>query len=367
MAESFPVRFSVVMPTYRRLATLERVLSAYEEQQPTELDFEIVVIDDGSDDGTAERLADWRSDRFRLRFDRQPNQGPAAARNRALSLAEGTWVLFTGDDIEPTPDLLARHHRAHQTLADPRVAVLGHTAWHPDEPTTATMRHIDGVGSQQFSYYFMEDGAEYDFRHLYTSNVSLRLDFLRQEPGPFSTAFPAAAFEDAELGFRLAERGMRIVYFRSAVAYHHHHYTVRSFYRRQQRCGEMAAVLESLHPEVQHLLGLDTLQDLQLDLALAGPGRVGLSSRSADDLLEQALDLAERHDPLPFSEIDGVLAALFRIGYLDGLARARFPTAADRLRARLVEDLLTPATEDFAARSRERGLPFSPAVPSNSI
>ena len=66
------------------------------------------------------------------------------------------------------------------------------------------MRHVDGPGAQQFSYHYMVDGAEYDFRHFYTSNVSLRRDLLDREPEGFSTEFPAAAFEDAELAYRLS-------------------------------------------------------------------------------------------------------------------------------------------------------------------
>lgn len=351
--------FSVIMPTYRRLDVLRRVLAAWEVQDPVGLDFEVVVVDDGSGDGTTDFLAQWRPRRYGYRFATQPNAGPAAARNRALSMASGDHVLFVGDDIEPTPDLLHQHWRAHRQLDDPTAAVLGLTRWPNDAPLTATMRHIDGVGAQQFSYHFMEDGAEYDFRHLYTSNVSLRRDLIRREvsadgQGPFSTAFPAAAFEDAELGDRLARHGMRIVYRRAAVALHHHPYTAAGFFRRQVRCGAMADVLYRMRPELRNYLDLDILEDLRFHLEPARP--------SLDTAVRQtearALRVAAFFDPLPFDAVDCFLRPLFRYAYLRGLADARYGAALGlRLAHALGHKLLMPAAEELGAALACHGLP----------
>ena len=349
------------MPTFERREILARVLCAWERQSADGPDFELLVLDDGSTDGTAELLAEIRPTRYNLRWERQENAGPAAARNRALALAGGKCVLFTGDDIEPTPDLLARHLEAHTRLGDSRAAVLGLTRWPPGEPTTATMRHIDGVGSQQFSYHFMKDGAEYDFRHLYTSNVSLprqRLVELMDADGsgPFSTAFPAAAFEDAELGDRLARRGLRIVYRAAAVAFHHHVYTVDSFNRRQRRCGEMAAVLYELRPELRRYLDLELLEDLRLSLVGGSPGNRSETWSSPE--LERALAMARFYDPLPYDLVDDLLLPLFRFAYLEGLAYALYPRVAPRLLHHLADTLLPPAIARLTIEARRRGLPL---------
>ena len=63
---------SVVIPSFNRAAGLRRVLEAFERQQPSDLPFEVVAVDDGSEDETSSMLASWRSDRFQLRFARQP-------------------------------------------------------------------------------------------------------------------------------------------------------------------------------------------------------------------------------------------------------------------------------------------------------
>ena len=351
--------FSVVMPTYRRLDALRRVLSAYEQQEPHDLPFEVVVVDDGSGDETAAFLANLRPRRFQYRFASQANAGPAAARNHALSLARGEVVLFTGDDIEPTATLLADHWRAHQRHDTPEVVVLGRTAWPPGVPTTATMRHIDGPGAQQFSYHYLEDGETYDFRHFYTSNVSIRRSLLDREPSYFSTAFPAAAFEDAELAYRLAGHGARIVYHAAPLAYHHHPYTAPGFFRRQERCGAMAAVLYDLNPALSKYLGIRELAWARLD-ALAQPASAG----DLATLEQHALQLATFCDGLDRPPVDNLFLELFRYGFMKGLAEARLePEMAQRVLHKLFLDTIPPAVAHYGRLARKRGLP----LPTNDL
>lgn len=342
--------FSVLLPTYNRRETLEKVLAAWEHQSPAELTFELVVVDDGSADGSAELLAALRPNRFPLRFARQENSGPAAARNRAIGLAAGEYLLFTGDDIEPRPDLLARHLAAHRDRPRAGRAILGLTRWPPGEKLTATMRHVDGVGAQQFSYHYLKDRAVYDFRHFYTSNVSLSRAFLLTEPALFSTAFPAAAFEDAEFAHRLAFHGLEIVYHREAEAFHHHPYGARAFYRRQHRCGQMAAVLARLHPSLEKWLSTEDLRRRRLEL-IGAPARVA----NLEHARERAIELAETWDAADPPGIDELLLALFRYAYLEGLGQALFGRAAEKVLASFFADLLPPAVAAFEHELRAAG------------
>ena len=353
------MQFSVIIPTHNRAATLRRVLAAYEAQEPRELDFEVVVVDDGSTDGTAELLASWRPDRYRLRFAVEPNRGPAAARNRALKLAAGALVLFTGDDVEPAPDLLHQHLAGHRERADPAAAILGLTRWGEGAETTATMRHVDGPGAQQFSYHYMADGSEYDFRHLYTSNVSLARSLLDREPSYFSTDFPAAAFEDAELGYRLSKHGLKIFYRAAAQAFHHHRYDAPGFFRRQRRCGEMAALLYRKFPELRHILDFEILAEERLAMLVEPLPEAIEPGGCLSERERRTLTLAGFFDALPFEAADDLLLPLFRYAYLTGLAGAlyRRPTA-ERLSSRLFAQLLDPALARFEARLRREGLPY---------
>lgn len=361
---------SVVIPSYNRATGLKRVLDAFERQRPSDLPFEVVVVDDGSSDETPELLASWRSRRFPLYFVRQENAGPARARNRALGLASGTFVLFGGDDIEPHPELVARHVAKHRRLADRRAAVLGLTRWPEDLELTSTMRHVDGPGAQQFSYAVFVDGAEYDFRHFYTSNVSLRRDFLAAEPTGFSTEFPAAAFEDAELAYRLAGRGMRIVYHRAALAWHRHHYDAGSFFSRQVRCGEMADVLVRTHPQLAKWVDLKILMWHRLEVLSASGGyraKVASVRRDLDVWERRSIALAAILDRPATDVADPLLHALFRYGFVKGLATARFGVeAGSRVAADQWLRLLPAAVGVLRKKARDLGVPL-PAVDVDAI
>src|SRR3954468_19138217 len=120
---------SVVIPTHNRLEVLAEVLQALEFQQGPP-NFEVVVVDDGSTDGSGDWLRS-RSFRMPLRVLLQENHGPAAARNPGVAGAAGRWGGFLGDDPVPSPGWLATHREAHRRRGDdPHLAVIGYTAWH---------------------------------------------------------------------------------------------------------------------------------------------------------------------------------------------------------------------------------------------
>jgi len=330
-----PVLFSVVVPTYNRAETLLGALKSWSEQVPGDLPFEVIVVDDGSTDDTRSVLGSYQPARYELRIRSQPNQGPAVARNSALGIAAGDYVLFTGDDIEPAANLLHRHHVEHQRLADYRVAVLGRIDWAPYLPLTSTMRHVDGVGAQQFSFNHMKDGEEYDYRHFYTSNVSVSRDLLELESSGFSTDFPLAAFEDAEYAYRLRNHGLRITYHESARAWHHHSYVVESFFHRQVACGQMAAVLIGKWPKTRTIVGGDAVVRRIRRLWFMLPSkqrRLAIIANDLDVWEARAINLASAFDRSPTPVVDPLLKGLFQYAYLKGLSSATVrPAIAGRL------------------------------------
>jgi glycosyltransferase involved in cell wall biosynthesis len=99
-------KVSVVLPTFERWPLLVRALSSVFEQ--TEGDLEVLVIDDCSRDDTPVRLAAVTDPRLRV-LRQDPNQGVAAARNRAIEEARGEWVAFLDDDDFWAPTRLSEH------------------------------------------------------------------------------------------------------------------------------------------------------------------------------------------------------------------------------------------------------------------
>ncbi len=245
---------SAIMPCHNRAHDLLRTLNAYDRQRGVG-PFELIAVDDGSTDHTWQILQSYEPNRFALKIIRQEtNQGPAAARNRALAEASAPLILFVGDDILPDSCLIEGHLAAHRYYPQTQVSILGRVAWPSDLPVNTLMAHIDGIGAQQFSYHYMQDGHPYDFRHFYTANISLKTDLLQTQPHGFDTQFPYAAFEDAELSFRLAQQGMQIVYLSHLIGYHYHYHTIWTFALRQFRAGKMACLLARKHPPARKWL-----------------------------------------------------------------------------------------------------------------
>ena len=104
---------AVVIPTYNRRAILERTLEALADQ--SQRDFRIVVVDDGSTDGTFA----WLESRARtarqpqLSIVRQENRGQGQARNLGVRQVGEDLVLFLGDDVIPRREFVAEHLAAH--------------------------------------------------------------------------------------------------------------------------------------------------------------------------------------------------------------------------------------------------------------
>ena len=243
---------SVVIPTFERPDTLFQVLDALASQQAAP-SFEVVVVDDGSKDDTAERLRDYRP-AYPLRVLTQENGGPASARNRGVREARGRLILFLGDDTVPESNLLAVHAATQSEDRPHSIAVLGYTTWPRGRRVSPFLHHINEYGLQ-FGYALIDDPESVPFNFFYTSNISVPRALLLEE-GLFDTTFPHAAWEDIEIAYRLVRRGMRIVYRADAVARHHHAITFASFRRRQEKAGESAAIFYGKHPELGDFLAV---------------------------------------------------------------------------------------------------------------
>jgi glycosyltransferase involved in cell wall biosynthesis len=215
---------SVIIPTYNRETVLAKVLQGYLAQSTPELIHELLVVDDGSTDGTESLVQEFsRRSPFAIRYLRQHNQGPAAARNLGIREARSQLLLFTDSDVIPSPDLVGQHIAWHQRNPQLSAAVLGYVTWDPEVKATPFMRWYGEEGAL-FAYRRFRGKRELDFQFLYTCNLSLKTDFLRRY-GRFDEDFKQASWEDVELGYRLNKAGLRLLYNPQAVAFHHQFFT----------------------------------------------------------------------------------------------------------------------------------------------
>lgn len=350
---------TVLMATYNRAKDLLRVLQAY-EQQTTPAPFELLVVDDASQDDTQAVLHAYQPQRYSLRVERmEKNSGQGQARNRAIPLAASPLILFTGDDMLPEPTFLEAHLAAHRRYPEEKVAILGRVTWPHDLPVNALMAHIDGVGAEQFSYYYLRDEHEYDFRHLYTSNVSLHRSLLLQEKHWFDPDFVMYGYEDAELGYRLARRGLRILYSSLPLLYHYHYHTVHTFAKRQYKAGRMACVFVHKHPETANLILGRRFARMQVALLQAAsrflPPPDGSAARLEKDVLTLASAYEWNPNPLTDQLFQLVLMYFFNKGIIDGMMISSKNLA--RARDYYARRALTRITSWFTHRAAESGIP----------
>ncbi len=213
-------KISVVMPTYNRVDRLRRALAAFETQSVDCHDFEVVVVSDGSTDGTDGFVREAKMP-FRLIFRAQPNSGPAAARNHGARMADGDLVLFVDDDVVAQPHLIEQHLRSHAGRREPLV-VIGPMLTPPDYRPSAFVRWEQAMLYKQYDALRRGDFAP-THRQFYTGNASMSRRLLL-DIGGFDERFRRA--EDVELAYRLADLGTRFVFNAEAIGYH---YAERSF------------------------------------------------------------------------------------------------------------------------------------------
>lgn len=205
---------SIVIPTFNRRSSLERLLGALEKQSQPHDSFEVVVVDDGSADGTLEMLEALRPS-FSLRVFPQPNGGPAAARNRGARNAQAPVLLFIDDDVVPGPDLIAAHMRRRSSMQS--AVIIGPMLPPGDWSRPPWIRWEEEKLLEQ--YRDLESGVyECSPRQFYTGNASLpRVMF--EQAGGFDIRFKRA--EDVELAYRMRDRGAQFVFAPEAQVLHH--------------------------------------------------------------------------------------------------------------------------------------------------
>jgi len=234
---------SIVIPTCNRKGILEKCLRNLSGQDFQRSDREVIVVDDGSSDGTGILLDRLSKDLgISLRYFRQENKGPAAARNLGIKNAKGQVILFLGDDIIAAPGLLKGHYNWHVKYPQDNYAVLGRISWSKEIRVSPFMEWLES-GGPQFAFGQIKDKIDVDADgFFYSSNISLKKEFLLSHNGFFDESFRKAAYEDLELGHRLKEAGLVLKYNADALAYHEHYTSLAAACRRMVVVGRYSGL-----------------------------------------------------------------------------------------------------------------------------
>lgn len=216
------MKASVIIPTYNRRDQLKMVLDGLTQQTCDMTDVEVIVISDGSQDGTEEMLRQRAENgSLQLRPIFQQNQGTATSRNHGLQEAQGDLIIFLDDDVVPRPVTLQAHFEAHDRYG-PNVVVLGPLLTPKDYPMSPWVAWEQLMLEKQY-LDMAKDNWQPTARQFYTGNVSLSRQALL-DAGGFDATLRRG--EDVELGYRLANRGLSFIFEPDAAG---KHYVKRSY------------------------------------------------------------------------------------------------------------------------------------------
>ena len=223
------IECSVVIPTRDRPVQLEHCLGAVAAQTMPRRLFEVVVVDDGSREPVAPRLAAWR-DRLTIRHARTAGGGPSTARRAGTAIAGGRWLAFTDDDCLPEPGWLAALDQA--LSQSPGALVGGPTRNLLADNIPAEASQL--IGDIVADYYNADPRAP---RFFSANNMAVAAARLR-ELGGFDPAFVTA--EDRDLCDRWRAAGRPLVFAPDAIVGHAHRMGLTAFIRQHAGYGRGA-------------------------------------------------------------------------------------------------------------------------------
>lgn len=245
MKEHTNLRFSVIIPTYQRRDLVAANVMAL-SRQVFDGGFEVVVVVDGSTDGTAEVLWALKMP-FPLTVVEQPNQGSAAARNHGATLARAELFLFLDDDMEAHPRLLAEHDQSHREGAG---AVMGHIPLHPDSPPGVLASAVS-TWAEKRAERLSKQGEEVRLEDMLTGQLSVGRDLFSELAG-FDTRFRQQATSgnaDTDFGFRVLRSGCPVVFNARAITWQKYIVTPRQYLRQWREVGRADVRYVRKHPD----------------------------------------------------------------------------------------------------------------------
>ena len=213
---------SIVVPTYNRPKALKQCLTSLVKQEMGGSSWEIVVVDDGSKKDLLTIVEAFEKPDL-IRFFRQKNQGPAAARNYGVTMAKGEYVAFIDDDCRAAPDWL---HNLSRRLS-PNLIVGGRTS-------NALRNNLYAEATQLLIAFIYDFFAPTKLLFFASNNFALSRDLFLDAKGfdeeHFGNTEPyTSAGEDREFCVRWTHTGGELLLAYDANIQHYHSLDFSSF------------------------------------------------------------------------------------------------------------------------------------------
>jgi len=293
------LQVSVVVPVLDGEATIGEMLAALQAQSLPRAAFEVIVVDNGSRDGTREIVS-----RFGVRLLEEARQGPSAARNRGLGAAAAEIVAHLDADTLPSRTWLAE---LVAPFADPGVVLVGGRTL-SFRPETSAERYIEACGH----YAPGSNVLRTEFPFVPSLNMAVRRA-LALEIGGFAESLRTA--EDVDFSYRLLRHtGASITYQPRAVLFHRNRRDDAGLRRQAWSYGYGAAQMYRRYPEE---LRWDLAKSLRLAQVLLARTAMPVVGR-----LQHALGLTSS-DAVEFADYHRLWTWSWWAGFLAGYRRER--------------------------------------------
>jgi len=203
---------SVVIPTYNRLPILKKCLDALENQILINSihEYEIVIVDDGSTDGTTNWLENNSKTFPHVRLFKQSHGGPALGRNLGVERSNGDLIVFIDSDLVVDKYFLANHIdsliKAWKKIGNRKCFTYG---------SVINTSNFNNPSSEPFKI------NDLSWAYFATGNVAIDKKVL-EDSGVFDPSFRLYGWEDLELGERLRNMGVKLIKCPKAIGYHWH-------------------------------------------------------------------------------------------------------------------------------------------------
>ncbi len=231
------MKVSVIIPAYNAEKIIGKTLEALLNQ--TYKDYEVIVVDDGSKDRTADVVKKYMKKSKKIKLVTEKNAGPATARNNGAKHSKGEILLFTDSDCVPEKnwieemirpikgDVVGVQGRYKILNKDKLIARFVQYEIEERYERTKKFKYIDFIGT---------------YAAAYRKDVFMKL-------GGFDTSFRRASGEDPEFSFRVDKAGYKMVFNPKAIVYHPHPDTLKRYLKMKYGRGYWGKLLYKKHPE----------------------------------------------------------------------------------------------------------------------
>lgn len=235
------IRYSLVVASFNRLDELRELLPSLVAQDFDLHQFELILVDDGSEDGTGDYIQSFKAPFF-INYLFQENKGPGAARNFGMKHSRGDFILFTDSDCIWPEDYLEKINEAlfHQQLD----AFGGPDTYHPDfspvlKAINYAMTSFLGTGGTR--------GSKKAVARFYprSFNMGIRREIF-EDIGGFGSLRHG---QDMDFSARIYDAGYKVGLIDSAVVYHKRRTSFRRFFKQIFNWGVARINLSRIHKE----------------------------------------------------------------------------------------------------------------------